>query len=194
MKQSPEQFNIRMIAAAKRVAASLPDLTPEKREQIRALLVGPDEWPAQRGLRARAQMVVDVIPQLGTSVQRVVDAAPPFTERQRGDVRSLLGLGGAEEVIERPAPKPRAAIAGVYFVRQGDYIKIGVSIDVPARVRGLQTSSPTPLELLAVLPGKEPEEKSLHVRFSHLRASGEWFRAAPELLDYIAKVGDPDRG
>lgn len=86
------------------------------------------------------------------------------------------------------APKPQPVLSGVYFARAGDAIKIGVSIDVRARVRGLSTSSPVPIELLAAMPGGVDEERALHRRFAYLRMNGEWFRAESELLDFIATL------
>lgn len=39
-KYRQELHDLNILVAAKRVAAQLPELTPEKREQIRALLAG----------------------------------------------------------------------------------------------------------------------------------------------------------
>lgn len=91
----------------------------------------------------------------------------------------------------RPAPESRAPepiLSGVYFIRSGDLVKIGTSIDVHRRLAALRTSSPMPMELLVVASGSYVEEKSVHQRFAHLRQHGEWFTAAPELLGFVAQI------
>lgn len=76
----------------------------------------------------------------------------------------------------------------IYFVRSGDAIKIGVSGNIPLRIRTLATACQRPVELLAVMPGGYADEKALHDRFAHLRGHGEWFRADTELVDFIAAL------
>ena len=74
----------------------------------------------------------------------------------------------------------------VYFVRSGDSIKIGSASDFKRRSSSLQTASPEPLNVLAIVPGLD--EYKIHQRFAHLRIRGEWFRAEPELLEFIQLV------
>jgi hypothetical protein len=76
----------------------------------------------------------------------------------------------------------------VYFLRGGDLIKIGTTIDVDKRIRNIGTMSPVALELMKFVQGDERFEKSLHLTFSHLCDHGEWFRATPELLTYIENL------
>lgn len=54
-------------------------------------------------------------------------------------------------------------------------IKIGVTTDVPRRLRELQTGSSVPLKVIAVRPGDWHLEKSLHRQFAQWRTTGEWF-------------------
>ena len=75
----------------------------------------------------------------------------------------------------------------VYFIRNGSYIKIGISENPQARLDALQTSSPLKLELLDYIPGGRKLENKLHKKFKHLRESGEWFRAEQDLVEYIAR-------
>lgn len=86
---------------------------------------------------------------------------------------------------DETAPSP---LAGVYFARAGDAVKIGVSRNVRRRVQMLSTCSPFPIQLLAVMPGGIQDERALHRRFAHLRMNGEWFRPDSELLDFIATL------
>jgi predicted GIY-YIG superfamily endonuclease len=80
----------------------------------------------------------------------------------------------------------------VYFIQNEDSnaIKIGRARDLSKRMKALQTSSPAQLKLVVAIQvndSKEAEdlEKSLHRQFWKIRISGEWFRAEPELLEYI---------
>ena len=65
-------------------------------------------------------------------------------------------------------------------------VKIGRSIDVPARLAALQAGSPVPLMLLWQTLGGSELEAALHRRFEPRRAHGEWFdfpgRDAPEQI------------
>lgn len=76
--------------------------------------------------------------------------------------------------------------AGVYFVRSGDAVKIGMSGDIPSRIRALRTMSPLPLELLGAIPGGRTEEAELHRAWAGQRMHGEWFKATPDLIGRIA--------
>lgn len=71
----------------------------------------------------------------------------------------------------------------VYFVEAGEGgpIKIGVAIDVAARVKDLQSANPTPLRLIVSIPGGYEEEGRLHRRFADERLNSEWFRGDGEV-------------
>lgn len=109
---------------------------------------------------------------------RVVDAEPKATNQWLRP----------DKVTARPDRRR------VYFVQPaaGGLVKIGVAADVKSRLATLQTGSPVPLRVLAVLPGGgQAAEAELHERFAHLRSHGEWFEPAPELLAYIRENGVP---
>lgn len=77
----------------------------------------------------------------------------------------------------------------VYFVQKHPKgaIKIGVAIDVPNRVKQLQTGSDQTLRILATFPGDEKFEKFLHEKFGahRIRDNGEWFLPHPDLMDFL---------
>jgi hypothetical protein len=81
-------------------------------------------------------------------------------------------------------PKPRGWI---YFIqaRPGDPIKIGFAKDPEKRLRELQTGSAYPLQILAKVPGRLEDERRLHGEFTRFRLSGEWFKPAKKLLEYV---------
>jgi hypothetical protein len=73
----------------------------------------------------------------------------------------------------------------VYFVRAGEAVKIGRTVNLESRLRSLGTASAVPLELLAAVPGGRQLEAELHREWRHLHIRGEWFRAEAELLRSI---------
>lgn len=84
--------------------------------------------------------------------------------------------------------------AYAYFMRCGQYVKIGASLHPPSRLQAIRRTGgvlfPKGLdlqktELVATEPGGFEREHRLHIRFRHLRHTGEWFTEAPELTEYI---------
>jgi hypothetical protein len=75
----------------------------------------------------------------------------------------------------------------IYFVYapRAQRIKIGITKDVPKRIRQLQTGSSEPLEVIVVVRGSRDHEKAWHICFASLRQHGEWFTAHPYLLRLI---------
>lgn len=79
--------------------------------------------------------------------------------------------------------------AQVYFIQTlNGEIKIGMAIDPQARMRGLQTSHPAQLTMLACCIGGHEQERQYHARFAAHRLHGEWFRPAPEILAEIDRL------
>ena len=72
----------------------------------------------------------------------------------------------------------------VYFVRAGDFIKIGTAVNVEVRVRALQTANAVELILLGTTPGDLRTETEFHLRFAKHHVRGEWFRAHEELVSF----------
>jgi len=63
----------------------------------------------------------------------------------------------------------------VYFISDGDYIKIGMSNSPFNRLNALNTASPHHLELINVFDGDSKLEFRLHRLFKEYRVNGEWF-------------------
>lgn len=77
----------------------------------------------------------------------------------------------------------------VYFIRCGDFIKIGWTQNHPRRRLGrLQTGSPLRMQLVGFVRGGERLEQDLHKLFRRDRERGEWFRETPALVAHIAKL------
>jgi DNA-binding XRE family transcriptional regulator len=73
----------------------------------------------------------------------------------------------------------------IYFIKQGDYVKIGFTNRFKTRLNQLQVSSPIKLEVLGIIDGNKEEEKSIHEKFKHISSNGEWFMYCDELKSYI---------
>lgn len=74
----------------------------------------------------------------------------------------------------------------VYFIRSGDAIKIGFTVNVALRLSTLQSGNPNVLELLGAVRGSVEDERRTHEMFSRLHIRGEWFREHPAILEYVA--------
>lgn len=78
-------------------------------------------------------------------------------------------------------------LSRVYFIKgeSTGNIKIGHSRNPEGRIRGFQTASSEKLTIIKTIEGGEKVEKELHQRFAHINIRGEWFRAEPELNEFI---------
>tara|TARA_Y100001937_G_C7123804_1_gene333899 strand:- start:322 stop:1113 length:792 start_codon:yes stop_codon:yes gene_type:complete len=78
----------------------------------------------------------------------------------------------------------------VYFIEslESKKIKIGTSKNPKARLKQLQTSNPSQLKILKVIPGGFAKEFQIHRKFSQSRVCGEWFKDSEELRKYIEEA------
>jgi hypothetical protein len=63
----------------------------------------------------------------------------------------------------------------LYMIRVGDYVKIGVSLDVKRRIKDIESCSPFTAELIYHGEGEGFEEEEWHNIFKHRQHKGEWF-------------------
>jgi hypothetical protein len=73
----------------------------------------------------------------------------------------------------------------IYFLRAGDFVKIGRSKNWRYRMAGMQVGSPYTIVPLLVLIGDQREEQKLHRRFRASHFRGEWFHLGPAIREYI---------
>lgn len=76
----------------------------------------------------------------------------------------------------------------VYFIRQGDMVKIGRARNVSARLGNLQTAHHTELMLVGCILADEAKEVEIHNQFREHRVRGEWFRLDADLIRFIATL------
>lgn len=79
----------------------------------------------------------------------------------------------------------------IYFIKpigQTGPIKIGISSDPVRRLAEFGGWSPVPLELIGSVSGTWHDEQFLHDCLASHHLHGEWFNAAPAVLDATAMV------
>lgn len=126
---------------------------------------------------------------------RDLDGLPWWSERIREQLPNPVPPSIAADVGTPPLPpvaelepEPMGELppgAVVYFIRMGDLVKIGHTTNIARRVQGL---SLTMQQVVATETGGRHREAELHCQFAHLREFGEWFRAEPTLIEYIAAI------
>ena len=72
----------------------------------------------------------------------------------------------------------------VYFIQDGQRIKIGISEFPESRLQTFRTTLPR-AELIGSIPGSYPLETKLHKQFCDVSCGGEWFWATAEVVDAV---------
>lgn len=140
---------------------------------------------------------------LGVLVDGVLDVAATQAAAMIADGRRTPG-GIELQMIEVLADIQRMRRAAryeaegrascVYFVERQGYVKIGSTVNIPARMRALSSGGQMldgmtvgPVTLLATTPGGLAEELALHKRFRRLRVDRkrEWFRYEGALRELV---------
>ena len=75
----------------------------------------------------------------------------------------------------------------IYVVKHDKFYKIGKTINIEDRLKGLQTASATPFELITSIRTKNYHviEKQFHKVFENKHVSGEWFNLSKEDIEFI---------
>ena len=76
----------------------------------------------------------------------------------------------------------------VYFIAGGGLVKIGRSNNVRSRYSAIRSSSPVPVQLVALFPANPVIEAFLHTRFGKLHHHGEWFKDNGEIAKYVSRM------
>ena len=84
-------------------------------------------------------------------------------------------------------------VSYVYFIADGEFVKIGKANDVNQRKLSLETGNPRDLVILGTIScDSEVEsyslEKKLHHHFEPWNHRGEWFIIGPQILDFISAI------
>lgn len=84
-----------------------------------------------------------------------------------------------------PAPLCNDPKNRIYFIRSGDFIKIGFSKNTDYRMRHLQIANPHPLELVIEIEGDKMIENYLHLILKREHHRGEWFHFNETVARFI---------
>lgn len=82
----------------------------------------------------------------------------------------------------------------LYFISDGEFIKIGRTGNVVNRLRTLQNANPKKLVLIKALDNSGWEGPVWHYAFKQYRAQGEWFHVQDPLLQAIHEAEEGDDG
>jgi Meiotically up-regulated gene 113 len=80
------------------------------------------------------------------------------------------------------------AVSLVYFAVNKEHrlLKIGISTNVPRRLKDL--SKPIPVELLFSFPGSRKDEQFFHRVLRPHQTVGEWYRLTPESESFVSTL------
>lgn len=73
----------------------------------------------------------------------------------------------------------------VYFLTDGEAIKIGFAKNPAKRLADLQIAQSFELVMIATFSAPKYQERIVHNMFKHLHIRGEWFRIDSAITDYI---------
>ncbi len=76
----------------------------------------------------------------------------------------------------------------LYFIRSGEYIKIGRADKPWLRLSQIRASNPFGAEIIHILENQGHREKELHEKFKHCLWTGEWFTNISD--EEIVSIGD----
>jgi Meiotically Up-regulated Gene 113 (MUG113) protein len=110
-----------------------------------------------------------------------------YQQRMKTLVKSRLSHQRYRLLSNQDSFHSRAGWCYIYFISNGELVKIGRAIDVLKRLQSMQTSSAEPLTVLATFIGNVELEHLIHRRFASDRLKGEWFNATPDLMRFIKR-------
>ena len=93
--------------------------------------------------------------------------------------------------MSAPLDRKKESESFVYFMRSGDFVKIGPAKNVKARLSEHRTSNPI-AEIVATLDGGRTLERQLHQTFKNFRHDREFFRFEGTLKEYVEGIQSND--
>jgi hypothetical protein len=143
-----------------------------------------------------AQTPIGDLTWMQTDAEVNAENGPPRSRRAVESFRDALGkiqktidaLEGSKRVLQHATQLALFPIAvegeKVLFTTDGELVKIGrTSRAELKRLREYQTGNGRTLTILAVMRGAS--ERKLHKMFARHHVRGEWFRMAPEIMEFI---------
>ena len=81
----------------------------------------------------------------------------------------------------------------IYFVRSGDYVKIGYTQHPQDKISVIGTSCPERIEVLLIINGTREDETVLHEFFKSDHHNREWFKFTAKVVKFIRDNQGQDR-
>lgn len=83
----------------------------------------------------------------------------------------------------------------LYFISDGEFVKIGIAYNAKERLKTLQTGNPRRLKLIASFKnlGRTEWETHLRLRFKNVHVKGEWFKHT-QIIDNLIKELEEKHG
>lgn len=77
--------------------------------------------------------------------------------------------------------------ASVYFMQAGEFVKVGVAIDIKTRMAMLQIGCPYSIKLLHCFQSEDAyaDESSIHGELARYHFRGEWFMLPQAVIELI---------
>lgn len=104
---------------------------------------------------------------------------------------ALIETGEYGYWLRHDPGQPLASTGYVYLmIAANGLYKIGRSRNIVRRLRGIQTSSPIPVELTHSVKTRSSNqlESNLHKVFSDRRSHGEWFKLTPMQVQQVKEI------
>lgn len=80
----------------------------------------------------------------------------------------------------------------IYFLSDGEYVKIGFSDNVTKRISQIQTANPKDLSVELIIDGDYAFEQKIHNDLKEFSVKGEWFYYSDSVKKYIDKLKSRD--
>jgi hypothetical protein len=126
-----------------------------------------------------------VAPKLNRMLDMGIDVTPQMVDFMFDEARNdwvTKNLTARAEMRAKRA-EGKKGTSYVYFLQNGDRIKIGFSRNPQARAQALSLRESN---ILGVIEAGQRFERILHDNWAHIRIDNtEWFHATPELLSFI---------
>lgn len=152
-------------------------------EAVRAVVQGGQATPAARAVLKSAghERTKPKRPRVPMSERE--KRARQIVREETEKRRKKQGSRGYIYLIGEQAPRNQPQLTAMFAHAIVNYaVKIGWSADEEDRIKGLQTSNPRPLVVLATREGTEDEEHALHAKYVKDNVLQEWFRPTREVL------------
>jgi hypothetical protein len=165
-----------------------------------SLINGPNEL---KGTYVHPELIPHIAcwasPKFAVAVMKIINKFMVDRELNRRNI--IVGGGHEEEIAARANMRDDITNASlpadrvlqcVYFIRSGEYTKIGYTADLPKRMSTLQTANPERLELVhkIVIMYAEKVECDLHQMFAEYNVGGEWFKLPTDAIAQVKAMYD----